>query len=407
MKKVILMLAVVLIGTGCWAQKSNVSKAKNKIYAETPDFDGAREAIKLALEDESTKDQTNTWYVAGLIGNKEVEYQLGQQMFGNSDPLKSGAAALESCKYWLKADELALVPNEKGKIDSKTHKTIQQKILSYYTQQDLVRYGILMNEQKDYQTAYEALKMHVDIPNLPMMDDEKLQQKMPRDTTYNQCRFFAAVCALQAGLHQDAIAILEDMRNVPEEAVRVNMTLADEYLAVKDSAKYLAVLKESSQQMPNEAYFLQTLINYYINTNQTETAIASLDEAIRRQPNEAQYYRIKGALNEKLGKFDEGIENFNQAIAKDANDAESYAGLGYIKVAKASKILDDAAYLDDKEYAAQKKVADEIFQEAIPAFKKAHELKPEERQFMLMLKQLYYRMKMEKEYEEIEAELNK
>lgn len=407
MKKVLLMLAVVLVSTGCFAQKSNVSKAKNKLYAETPDFDGAREAIKAALEDETTKDLTNTWYVAGLIGNKEVEYQVGQSVFGASDDNKRGAAALESAKYWLKADELALVPNEKGKIDSKTHKSIQQKMLDYYTAQELLRYGDLRFRDKDYATAYEAMKMHIDIPALPMMDEPKLQQKMPRDTTYYQCCLFTAACAMNAEKHEEAIAILKTLVDVPEQSTAAYMSLAEEYLAVKDSAQYLATLKTASEKNPKEAWFLQSLINYYINTDQTETAIAALDEAIALQPEESQYYRIKGALNEKLGNYDAGIENFKVAIEKNPADADAHAGLGYIYVTKASKILDDAAYLSDKEYAAQKVIADAEFEKAIPCFQKAHELRAEERQFMIMLKQLYYRMKMEKEYDAIEAELNK
>ena len=75
MKKVLFMLVVVLIGTGCYAQKKNVSQAKNKaMAAENPDFTGARALIGEALEDETTKNLADTWYWAGMIGYKENEY---------------------------------------------------------------------------------------------------------------------------------------------------------------------------------------------------------------------------------------------------------------------------------------------------------------------------------------------
>ena len=75
MKKLILSLFLVISFTFSFAQKSNVSKAKNKALMENPDFSGAREAIKLALADSTTKNLADTWYIAGLIGYKENDEQ--------------------------------------------------------------------------------------------------------------------------------------------------------------------------------------------------------------------------------------------------------------------------------------------------------------------------------------------
>ena len=45
MKRSIFLAVLVLIGAGCFAQKSNVSKARNLADAETPDYAAARAAI--------------------------------------------------------------------------------------------------------------------------------------------------------------------------------------------------------------------------------------------------------------------------------------------------------------------------------------------------------------------------
>ena len=74
MKKLAIMMALVLASTCGYAQKKAVNSAKNKASnTESPDFAGAREDIKAALENEETKNLANTWYVAGLIGYKENE----------------------------------------------------------------------------------------------------------------------------------------------------------------------------------------------------------------------------------------------------------------------------------------------------------------------------------------------
>ena len=71
MRKTLLMAALVLISAGCMAQKANVNKAKSLILSETPDYDQARQLIGAALANEETKNQANTWYVAGLSGYQQ------------------------------------------------------------------------------------------------------------------------------------------------------------------------------------------------------------------------------------------------------------------------------------------------------------------------------------------------
>ena len=54
MKKLAIMMALVLASTCGYAQKKAVNSAKNKASnTESPDFAGAREDIKAALENET------------------------------------------------------------------------------------------------------------------------------------------------------------------------------------------------------------------------------------------------------------------------------------------------------------------------------------------------------------------
>ena len=48
-----------------------------------------------------------------------------------------------------------------------------------------------------------------------------------------------------------------------------------------------------------------------------------------------------------------------------------------------------------------------MFEKAIPFFQKAHELNPSERSYMIVLRSIYYKLDMTKEYDAIEQELNK
>ncbi|MGM9831648.1 MAG: tetratricopeptide repeat protein [Paludibacteraceae bacterium] len=409
MKKVIFMLAVVLMSANCFAQTANVKKAKNAaLAAENPDFAAARQYIEPALEDATTKDVADTWYVAGLIGYQENDYLNAQQMIGKTiDQEQKGKALIESYNYWLKADELGQIPNEKGKINTKIRKNIAAKMLEYYTQQDLVKYGIYLNEQRDFARAYEAFSLHLSIPDLPMMQDPKMQEKMPKDTIYQQYLFYKGIFAVQAEMHPEAIEVLEQMKDGSYEAVSVNQFLYQEYLTLNDTANFVRVLQEATERFPSESWFLQNLINYYIFSGQEDVAVEYLDKAIEREPNVAQYYHIKGNILENMKQYDAALQAFDAALAINPDLADAEAGKGRVYYNQAVKMNEDAANIaNDKEYRAKLKEMDATFAKSLPFFEKAHELDPENRDYMIILKQLYYRANDDVKYNAISELLN-
>jgi len=408
MRKTLILAALVLISAGCFAQKNPATKkAKSYMMSESPDFGAARASIAEALEQEPTAE---TYYWAGMIGYKEVMLQNYNQMMGQSaDVAAAGAAAEESYEYWLKADELAQVPvlNKKGvevPTDPKMRGKIAKMMLDYYKNQDLVKYGVHLNESRDYAGAFKAFKMHVEMPDLPMMQDPKIQKEMPRDTTYIQYKYYAAIFAVQSEMHEDAIALLEQLKDGEYEAISTNQFLYQEYVNVKDTVKFLETLQNAVVRFPQEPWFLQNLINYYIFTGQEQTAIDYLAQAIEREPNVAQYHLIKGNLDENQGNYDAALADFDAALAIDPKMADAMAGKGRVYYNQAVKLNEAAAnIMDNKEYKKALDEMNEVFRQSLPFFEKAHEMAPEERSYIQTLKGLYYRFGMEDKENEMKA----
>lgn len=404
MKKVlVIMMAMLLSVTACQAQKKAVSAAKNKaMNTENPDFAGARESIKSALEDETTKDLADTWYVAGLIGYKENEWLMVQTQLGkNVDQAQKGKALMESYDYWMKAIELTYVPtyDKKGnaKYDTKTRKAVTDKLLEYYRLQEFVKYGIYLNEQKDFKGAYDAFEIHLGIPKLECMQDAKYQKEMPMDDEgYKQYTYYAALFAVQSGQHEEAVKILESMKDGDYEAITVNQFLYQEYVELKDTVNFVRVLQDATQKFPSEPWFLQNLINYYIFSGQKQTAIEYLDQAIEREPNVAQYHHIKGNLLEDAKDYDNALKEFDRALEIDPKLADAMAGKGRVFYNQAVKMNEDAAYINDNK-AYKKALADmnEMFRKSLPFFEAAHEIDPANTDYMRTLKTLYYRFQSE------------
>ena len=411
MRKTLFLAALVLMSTVCFAQKNPAAKkAKSYMSSETPDFTAARASIAEALEQEPSAEN---YYWAGMIGYKELTLENYNQMMGQGvNQAKAGEAVEESYQYWLKADELALVPvlNKKGvevPTDPKMRGKLSKMMLEYYQNQELVKYGIYLNEQKDFAGAYQAFKLHVAIPDLPMMSDPKLQKEMPRDTTYTQYKYYAAIFAVQSGLHEDAIVLLEELKDGEYEAISVNQFLYQEYVELKDTAKFVATLQAAIERFPGEPWFLQNLINYYIFSGQEQVAVDYLARAIEREPNVAQYHHIKGNLDENLGNYDAALVDFDNALRCDPKLADAMAGKGRVYYNQAVKLNEAAALIsDNKEYKKALDEMNEVFRKSLPFFEKAHEMDPSDRTYMQILKGLYYRFHMDKEYDAISEQLS-
>ena len=414
MKKTLIMAALVLISAGCFAQKANVKKAKNLALQETPDFSGARAAINEALTNEETKDLADTWYTAGLIGYQELSKENEKTYLGQArDEKRAGEAVVESFDYWMKAADLAgqKVLDKKGNevlADKKTYALLQKKVLEYYKNQELVKYGIYLNDQRDFATAYGVFQRHLSIPELSLMQNEKLQKEMPKDSIYDQYKYYTAIFAIQAEMHPEAIAVLEEMKDGKYEAITVNQFLYQEYVNVQDTANYVRVLQNAVVRFPQEPWFLQNLINHYIFSGQEQEAINYLDQAIAREPNVAQYHLIKGNLNENQKNYEAALADFDRALAIDPTMADAEAGKGRVYYNQAVKMNEDAALIADaKEYKKALEEMNAMFRQSMPFFEKAHELAPDNRDYMITLRGLYYRFDMTDKYNAINEELNK
>lgn len=414
MKKTMLLVAMALISAGCFAQKANVKKAKSYIQSETPDYNAARQAIEEAIVNPETSELADTWYQAGMIGYSQNEKMNLDAMMGQTvDEDLKGQAITESYDYFIKADELAsaIVVDKKGREvmkDAKTRKLIISKMETYYANEDFIKYSGYLSDQKDFAKAYEVLMRHLKIVDLPMMQDEKIQARMPKDTTYEQYRYYAAYFAIQAEMHKEAIAILEEMKNGEYEATIINQFLYQEYVALNDTVNFVRVLKDAVTRFPQEPWFLQNLINYYIFSGQTDQAIVYLSEAIEREPNVGQYRLIKGNILANENRYEEAAVEYEKALEVEPTLADAKAGQGRIFYNQAVKMNEDAAYIADaKEYKKALEDMNDMFLKSLPYFEEALKMEPDNRDYMIILRTLYYRFEMEAEYEAISAELNK
>lgn len=406
MKRLLLTVALcVAASSASFAQKKAVKEAQGIAKGDKADFTEARSLIKGALENPETKDDAQTWYVAGFIEDQQFSAERTKQILGQqpNEPVMYDAL-IAILPYFKKAYELDQLPNEKGKIKPKYSKDIKS-ILSA----DHVYYfngGAYYFDQKDYKKAYDFFNQYLEISELPMFEGTQTAEK---DSTFMTVQFYAAVAATQLGDSPTAIKALERAKDTDFRQNDIYQYLAYEYQQAKDTVNFEKVLEEGMAKFPNEEYYLMNLINNYIYSGRNEKAIEYLNTAIAKDPNNSQLYHVMGMVYETgLKDYANAEKYFSKALELNPEAVESLSSLGRVYYNQGVNKQGEANMINDsKKYQEELTVAKDLFKKALPYFEKAHQLKPDESEYKIALRGIYYNLNMGPELEAIEAEMNK
>jgi tetratricopeptide (TPR) repeat protein len=405
MKKLIFTGVLCLVASLSFAQKKAVSTAKNEIKGNTPNIEEARSGIKGALTNPETENDAETWYVAGLIEDKQFDLERAKEILGQKANDVVMYTALEKIiPYFTKAAQLDLLPDEKGKVKPKYLKDIRAKIKA--NRPFYINAGLFHYEKQEYKAAYENFKLYGDIPALDILKDEKWEV-IPGDSTAIQIRYYAGLAAALVPDHQAAIEILEEIKDKGYNEKDVYQMLCSEYEQIKDSALYEKALEAGFAKFPNENYYVLNLINLNINRGNSQTAIAYLATAIQGNPQNAQLYDVLGQVYESNKDAENAIVNLKKAleIEPDNTDVLLHIGRVYFNLGVETRTNSDNISDLSKSKAEAQKALD-CFKDAMPFFEKVFENDSKNIDAIYALRSIYYNLGMGELYEKMDALYN-
>ena len=411
MKKIIFLLsALLLMGGSSFAQKKNVAKATSKIVADPQDTKGAKDAILLALKDSTTRNDAKTWFVAGDVYNAiYTEQQKIEWTQKKGDKALMANSIENACKSYLTADSLDQLPNAKGKIAPKYHAKVIEKVKAL--QRGFTEGGSYYYEQKDYKNALRFFEAYINYQNIPQMQGLGLE----KDTMIPLITYYCGLCATQAELPAVADKYYEKVKDNMDSSVTkfIYGRLCEDYLQLKDTVNMIRMLKAGAKKFPQESYYVRNLINFYINTNKMDEALTWINAAIELAPKGddvadvalAVLWNVKGRILETTN-MEEAKKYYQQAIDLNPNFAEALGNMGRIYYNKAVEDLARInAIRDDKKYKIEKAKLKSSFQTPLPYFEKAHQLNPDERDYVIALRGIYYNLEMDAKYQEMDKKL--
>ena len=400
MKRVLFSMVLLMAVSFAFAQEKNVKEAKSIAGEVKPDFAKAEQLINEALTNPETKDNAATWDVAGYIqkriNEKEMENAYLRKPY---DTLKVYNSVLNMYNYYVKCDELAQIPNEKGKIKNKYRSANSKTILA--ERPNLINGGIQYFNLNKNEDALKYFAAYVDAATLPMMEKENLLEK---DTILPQVAYYATLAADRVGDKDAVMKYAQYALKDKENGQFAMQLLTDAYKAKGDTAKWVEKLQEGIVKFPENQYFFANLVDYYSSSNQNDKAMQFADDMLAKDPNNKLYLYVKAYLYHNMKDYEKAIEFYKKTLDIDPAYAEACSNLGLVYLLQAQEYADKApADINDPNYATAQAEIKKFYEAAKPYYEKARELKPDQTDLWLQgLYRVYYNLNMGPEFEEIE-----
>ena len=404
MKRVLFSVILLLAAGFTFAQEKTVKEAKSIANEVNPDFNKAEQLINQALTNPETKDNAATWDVAGYIqkriNEKEMENAYLRKPY---DTLKVYNSVLNMYNYFVKCDELAQIPNEKGKIKNKYRSANSKTILA--ERPNLINGGIQYFNLNQNEEALKFFAAYVDAATLPMLEKENLLEK---DTILPQVAYYATLAADRVGDKDAVMKYAQYALKDKENGQFAMQLLTDAYKAKGDTAKWVEKLQEGIVKFPENQYFFANLVDYYSSSNQNDKAMQFANDMLAKDPNNKLYLYVKAYLYHNMKDYEKAIEFYKKTLDVDPTYAEACSNLGLVYLLQAQDYADKAPTdKNDPNYAIAQANIKQFYEEAKPYYEKARELKPDQKDLWLQgLYRVYYNLNMGPEFEAIEKLMN-
>lgn len=387
------MFLILMSPVAASAQKKEIQTAKDQVKAGK-NLDQAAASMKKLLADSVNRTNKKIWTIYFDAVRKQYE-QGNEKLY-----LKQKYDTAQLFNYTRQLFEVAFqydsvetAPDKKGRRDFEFRKGHSDYLA--HIRSNLYNGGIWFLNKKKYPDAYKFFDCYIECASQPMFKQRNYGEKDKHLPT-------AAYYAVYSGYKmKDPKATLHHSYEALKDTVHYNYMLqylAETYMLEKDTARYVASLKEGFKRVPTFPYFFPRLVEYYVVRNQLDSAMTVVNEALTVVPDSDVYLAAKSNLLLEQGKLQECIEVSKKVIEVNQKLGDPYynAGICYFNL----------AVEQDKNSHNSRKVKEQVeanYKKALPYLVKYREMEPKEQgKWAFPLYTIYLNLNMGKEFDEID-----
>lgn len=385
MKKLIFAILFLSISAFTYAQyvpKGKVSKAEAAFNQQKLDIAKAEvdEAFKVDAKGKVTSSAKN-WYTRGRI-YKAI-------YLDDSTEFKDLATKEEALKTSMESFNKVLGMEKETSTYAVFTKTETSQLYG-----SIVNDGAAKYNENDFAGAYEDFMTALIVT--------------PGDTT---ALLYGGVSAQQGEMYDEALSCFQQLVDNGDANIDTYKTMIYLYRTEKeDLDKVLDVVDQALEKFPENNELIQEKITTLILMEKADEATAELEEAIKNDPTNSLYYYFLGYLYDSQDDVEGALKYYGKAVELNPEYYEANYNLAVVYYNQARDILSELNNLSLDEYRKQEsdfmEKASVHFQESLPFFEKAAEIKPEEDiQLLETLEGVYLRLQMTEKAEALEKRI--
>lgn len=303
-------------------------------------------------------------------------------------------------------------PNAKGEAKPKFNEDnlrIVENCLDYYFYAGY----FLVNSDKAGAATY--FQKHLDMPSSPMLVAKKDEIIASKRDNYEQCAYFNTIINYELKNYDKLLQGVDFGLKNKEYAHDLYLMKAEAVLeTTKDTAQYVAVLKDAIVNVENNTSFAENIITIYSQNGNSQEALAVANEMVERNPNSVTAWYMKGYVLQSLIKdYPAAREAFTKLLALEpdnilgnANMAHAWTNEVLTRRQNGDWKLLDKDVISPKQQAAYDAELEEAlsyYRNARPYMEKVREVAPERSKVWApALQQIYKNLGMQAEADEMD-----
>lgn len=378
------------------AQRSNVRAADRLLQSEKPNFAEINRLLKEASAHEETKNDPYTYYIMGLVEHNKYKAEYRKLITPGvvGDTASMFRSVVAEIYGWRKTDSLERTPDKTGRISLKYLKKVQD-----YVKEDKDRIysaGLFWLDRKSYQEAVDAFSVALTAQHilLPLG-----VQDLPADSTTANLTYYALVSAYTGKLYPEVIR-LSRYKDRAANRNEVYQFVARSYLAEGDTLGAMPILERGAELFPETSFFFGTMISIHQARKEYDKAVALIDRALKVAPTNPNLLVLRGNVYFLAQDWARATEIYKQVLQLSPDNYDALFNLGQVYYNNAVTLLSKPLSTKLDEHKAK-----EYFRQSLPHLEAAYKRSPD--QVRDLLGNVYYRLGLEKRYEELYNEAKK
>ena len=312
-------------------------------------------------------------------------------------------AALVAGEALIKALDLATKDGQKKKVLTamKTNQT------------NVTNAGIVAYENKKFDKAFANFIKVVEVHDL--LKANKSESTLDAEGSLDNQLYLIGLAGLNAKMYQESKPYLMQLYNKNFDEPMVYSSLYSIEAQTDPEAAY-TYLEAGRKKYPDDNDLLFSEINHFLKIGKLDELIGRLNKAIEMEPSNVSLYTTLGNVYDNLYQTEEkkegggdevkkkeyfasALKNYNHAVEKDAKNVDAVYSIGALYFNKAALVTQEMIKLNDdlskeamKKFDALKAESVELFNQALPHFKKAESLNPNDTNTLIALKEIFARL---------------